>query len=109
MALDHANKGERMYYNPEKYGLTVVGTYEHSDEPYEFHTTCVWKDGNGKFYYGTDRGCSCPDPFEDFTMSDVVEFKNISALAGHLINEGGGAPQRAIDFLYAVRKDMFNQ
>ncbi|HEY6019686.1 MAG TPA: hypothetical protein VIY48_07240 [Candidatus Paceibacterota bacterium] len=95
-----------MYYNPEKYGLTVVGTYEHSDQPYEFHTTCVWRDGNGKFYYGTDEGCSCPAPFENFTKSDLTELKDISVLANHLINEGGDAAE-AVDFLYKVRKAMW--
>lgn len=56
------------YYNdpvnsPEKYGLELVGQVEWSSGYYEFDTTAVLKNADGRFCYAEDSGCSCPTPF----------------------------------------------
>lgn len=60
------------YNNPESYGLTLIGSVEWTDEAYQFDMTAVWSDGTGSYYVADDSGCSCPMPFEDVTMSDLV-------------------------------------
>jgi hypothetical protein len=51
------------YYNPEKVGLEIVKVF-HGGEAYSFNLIVVWKASDGKFWYGSDSGCSCPSPFE---------------------------------------------
>jgi hypothetical protein len=60
------------YNSPESYGLTMVGSVEWSDEPYEFHITAVWRDETGSWYHFEDSGCSCPMPFESVTRDSLV-------------------------------------
>lgn len=52
-----------VYNSPEKYGLEVVKTFDGTDMAYQFDMFVVWKDGDEKWYWGTDSGCSCPEPF----------------------------------------------
>lgn len=56
-----------IYYNPGDFGLEVVGDIEWRDCYYEFDFTAVWKESRGKYWVGSDSGCSCPSPFEDIT------------------------------------------
>lgn len=56
-----------VYYNPDKFGLTIIGEVEWSEPCYSFDTTVVWKHEDGTFYWASDSGCSCPTPFEDYT------------------------------------------
>ena len=53
-----------VYYNPQNFGLTVMGDVNWEYEDYSFDFTAVWKHENGSFYMGRDSGCSCPSPFE---------------------------------------------
>lgn len=62
-----------VYYNPENFGLTTVGSVYWYDGSYEFDMTVVWKDAEGNFYWAHDSGCSCPSPFEDYTSLDMLE------------------------------------
>lgn len=55
-----------IYYNPEAFGLEIVGEIEWDDEPYTFNMTVVWKERRGRYWIASDSGCSCPSPFEDF-------------------------------------------
>jgi hypothetical protein len=64
---------DNIYYNPEKYGLTVVGEIEWSEPCYSFDTTVVWKDKDGIYYWASDSGCSCPSPFEELNSLDDVD------------------------------------
>ena len=59
------------YYNPEEHGLTPVGEISWTDEPYQFDLTVVWKDGQGLYYWASDSGCSCPEPFEYLVFADL--------------------------------------
>lgn len=56
-----------IFYNPEDFGLEMVGEIERSDGCYQFDTVAVWKQSRGKYWIGQDSGCSCPSPFEDIT------------------------------------------
>lgn len=62
-----------VYYNPEKFGLEIIGTVSWSAEPYQFNYTLVLIDPfDGRIYYGNDSGCSCPSPFEGFTSREKL-------------------------------------
>jgi hypothetical protein len=54
------------YYQPEKFGLSIVAETDQSGS-YEFDMFVVWQDVNGNYYWATDSGCSCPSPFENHT------------------------------------------
>ena len=55
-----------VYYQPEHFGLTVVGSVQWGEPDYDFHITAVWFDADKHFFVASDSGCSCPSPFEDF-------------------------------------------
>jgi hypothetical protein len=61
---------DNIYYSPEKFGLTVVGVGDEEDMSYEFDTFAVWTDENGRYYWASDSGCSCPAPFENYYSLD---------------------------------------
>lgn len=61
-----------LYYEPEKFGLSIVAELETSSGSYEFDTIVVFKDAEGRKFWLRDAGCSCPTPFEDFGVSDLV-------------------------------------
>lgn len=56
-----------IYYNPEAFGLELVGEIEWRECYYEFDFLAVWKEKRGQYWIGQDSGCSCPSPFEDVT------------------------------------------
>jgi hypothetical protein len=65
------------YYNPEKYGLEVVGDIEWSDAFYQFDMTVVWFHPESKKYYiAHDSGCSCPSPFE--AINELAEIEEVT-------------------------------
>lgn len=55
-----------VYYSPDKHGLTLLGEAELSEPNYSFDMIAAWKDKDGNIYLGTDSGCSCPTPFENY-------------------------------------------
>ena len=61
------------YYNPEHFGLELVGSIEWDGESYEFNMTAVWKAKRGEYYIGDDSGCSCPSPFENVTKLEELD------------------------------------
>lgn len=65
---------ENVYYNPERFDLTLIGEIEPPDLSYEFAIMAFWKHKDGKVYAGYDSGCSCPSPFEEtaFEYLEVV-------------------------------------
>lgn len=77
-----------IYYAPEKHGLTTVGEFDMSDGCYQFNLFVVWRDEAGTYYWGSDSGCSCPSPFETFTVSDLTAGTSHQAAA---------AVQKALD------------
>lgn len=54
--------------------LTFVGTIDLDDEPYQFHDLILFvRKADGVVMYATDSGCSCPSPFEDTQVKDLIE------------------------------------
>ena len=79
---------------PEKYGLTFVGSLDDPWASYSFYDLCVWSHEDGRVFWATDSGCSCPSPFEDFkSLDDLTEVTNDSwdefqkAVEGHCASE----------------------
>lgn len=65
---------KNIYYNPESFGLSIVGMVQDESLSYEFDMFVVWKDKKtGRLYYQMDSGCSCPAPFEDFHSKEELE------------------------------------
>ncbi|QFG25469.1 hypothetical protein [Actinomadura sp. WMMB 499] len=61
-----------IYYNPEKFGLEIVGELEFLGG-YEFDTFVVYREvDTGRLGYAEDYGCSCKSPFEDFKAEDIT-------------------------------------
>lgn len=56
-----------IYYDPQAFGLEVVGEFEWTEPCWSFDTLAVWKQKRGQYWIGQDAGCSCPSPFEDVT------------------------------------------
>lgn len=75
-----------IYYDPEKFGLSIVGEVEFSNDSYEFDTTVVWRDKNGTLYCASDSGCSCPSPFEDLGIADLTKIERIQDLIDYFEN-----------------------
>lgn len=46
--------------------LLFVAEIDRSDQSYCFDSLRVVKSEDGRYFYGTDSGCSCPSPFENF-------------------------------------------
>jgi hypothetical protein len=55
------------YYNPENFGLEIVGNFDWCEPDYSFDMLVVWKEKRGQYWIGQDSGCSCPSPFEEIT------------------------------------------
>lgn len=71
-------------YRPEDYGLRTLGAVEWSEPSYSFDTTEVWIDGEGKLYWASDSGCSCPSPFENYHELSQLETGDEFELAKYL-------------------------
>jgi len=57
------------YYEPEALGLTKVAEHDLTEPNYSFDMIVAWRDERG-VYLGTDSGCSCPAPFENYGSRD---------------------------------------
>lgn len=57
--------GNGPYDKPEAFELRIVGVVDASSGSYEFDYTVVWEHKDGRLFWATDSGCSCPSPFED--------------------------------------------
>lgn len=65
--------GSDVYSKPENYDLEIIGELDEDDLSYEFHMLVVWKHKDGRLFYATDSGCSCPSPFEDVhSLADLT-------------------------------------
>lgn len=92
------------YYHPEKLGLTTVGEVEWSEPDYSFDFTVVWKDAEGRPYWGDDAGCSCPAPFEDVNSVEDLTTGTFTEFVAHLNERSNdySAPQ-IVDLLARMR------
>lgn len=60
-----------VYYEPESFGLTVFGDADRDDLAYEYDMFVVWRNAAGDFLWADDSGCSCPIPFESYTLENL--------------------------------------
>lgn len=68
-----------IHSSPERFGLTVVATAEFGGS-WEFDTSVLWRNADGVFLYARDSGCSCPTPFENTTLSDLIVIEHAAQL-----------------------------
>lgn len=70
--METSFNGANPYYNPDKCGLEIFDEIDTAGS-YEFDTFVIWKKiDDGKLYYASDSGCSCPTPFESFYGLDEL-------------------------------------
>lgn len=71
---DDDDYGRDVYASPRLHGLRAVLSVDWAGD-YEFSMLVVWYHAeSGRYYWGTDSGCSCPSPFEDATnLSDLSD------------------------------------
>ena len=61
-----------VYYDPEKSGLEIFKFIDTAGS-YEFDMFVIWKKkDDGRLFYATDSGCSCPTPFENCYEIDEI-------------------------------------
>lgn len=94
------------YYKPEQYGLTKIGEVDLTEPFYSFDILAAWKDENG-IYLGTDSGCSCPVPFENYRgkddMTGPLTVEQALEEASSLKGESTYELDEFNDFLAAIR------
>lgn len=100
-----------VYYQPEKFGLTLIDKLDYSSGNYVFDFRVVWKHKSGKFYTARDSGCSCPSPFENYTDLKDLDELSISALEKEIREELSKSHecvsrQEASDFLNKVKDPL---
>jgi hypothetical protein len=68
------------YFHPENFDppLRKVAEVEAYEPDWSFDLFIVLQDpATGKVYVGSDSGCSCPTPFEDFgSLGDFIEVQS---------------------------------
>lgn len=63
-----------LYFDPARLGYTILGEIEWGEAYYSYDLTVIWQSSDtGKLYYAEDSGCSCPCPFEDTGIPDLIE------------------------------------
>jgi len=86
--------GENVYYNPDKFGLSIVGEIVWSEPSWDFDFSVVWKSKRGEYWVGSDSGCSCPSPFEDFRgtndLDGPYDKKSLRSKIDYMIKEHTG-------------------
>ena len=63
------------YYSPEKLNLDMI-SFDEPDMSYEYNTAAFFKTPDGRVFFASDSGCSCPTPFEYYegnTMDEVIQ------------------------------------
>jgi hypothetical protein len=76
-----------LYYDPQKFGLTLIDEIDWSDGCYNFNITAVYRRADGSLVYAEDSGCSCPSPFEDQGVDDLTAVTP-AELQAHLEERG---------------------
>jgi len=68
-----------IYYEPQDFDLEILLSMD-ANICYEFNTHVLFKHKDGRLFYGADRGCSCPTPFEDFRGIQDLELVTLETL-----------------------------
>lgn len=93
-----------VYYQPEQFDLVKIAEAEWPNLSYEFDIFAVWKHKDGRLFYGSDSGCSCPSPFENFTSLDTLtELKDFNAFSA-AIDEWGSDDDDCKILIHEVKK-----
>lgn len=87
------------YFNPAKYGMRQIGAIDWSDGNYQFDLTVVWIDRDVRFWYGDDAGCSCPTPFEDTNVTDLVELTSLEQFKAHCESRARSSEDRSMELV----------
>ena len=100
-----------IYYQPEEFGLELIGTYSHPDLSWEFEMVIVLRHKEtGDLYWAQDSGCSCPSPFEDFTsfadLGPPLTLENFEAFEAAISDIGDYGENEGYD---KVNKQQFIQ
>lgn len=53
-------------------GLKQIAELELSNSAWEFDLLGVWLDNKGRYYLGTDAGCSCPIPWDNYSREALT-------------------------------------
>lgn len=69
-----------IYYQPQQFGMQIIGEIDR-DGRNDFDKTVVWKLYDGSLMWASDRGCSCPDPFDNYLPTNL---QPINTLEAHL-------------------------
>lgn len=70
-----------IYYDPEKFGLEIFDQIDDDHASYSFDDFVIWRRlEDGKLFYLTDSGCSCPSPFEDYGVADLIPVTSLEQL-----------------------------
>lgn len=74
---------DNVYYQAEKFGLVQLGELELSEPCYSFDLFVMWHHPEfGRYYWASDSGCSCPEPFGAYEgLSDLESGDRVAALA----------------------------
>ena len=95
-----------VYYNPEKSGLRLLEDRDQSDRDYQFDLLCLWVDEDGVLYMAHDSGCSCPCPFENHSLEDLIVVSSVEDIV-EVVNDYSYAhaynPYDAHDFVLSAR------
>lgn len=68
-------------YEPEKFGLEILVEADAGGR-YEFDTVLLVKRlEDGALFLVADSGCSCPSPFEDKGLGDLVRINSVQDAA----------------------------
>lgn len=101
-AHDVDDYDRNIYYHPETYGLEIVAEYDSADS-YEYDTTVIFRDKeDGRLYYVSDSGCSCPTPFEDVRLSDLIPLSpnSVPSFKDHVLDQHQfGNPRDVVNFI----------
>lgn len=83
---DERIDGYYLYSTPEGQGFRTIATACWSEESYQFDVTVLFQHiASGAFYLGSDSGCSCPAPGENWsTMEDLTRVRKLQDLIDYL-------------------------
>lgn len=85
--VDYERRDELSKYLSERIDIDLSEPY------YSFDYVSFWvRKDTGQILYSTDSGCSCPSPYEETKVRDLMEisFSGIPALLDRLADEGSG-------------------
>lgn len=89
------------YSEPEEFGLTKVLDVELAEPDYSFYILAGWVNADGEYFLGTDSGCSCPTPFEDYNgvadMTGPLTREQVIAEATDLWQHAGSYDEGAFN------------